>query len=330
MSIIELKTTQPSAPDSTAKVTDLFDIDCNWTVPCFSESGPLVPARDENYVFHPDTTRSILAGIIHNRRILLQGLHGTGKSSHIEQIASRLNWPCVRVNLDSHISRVDLMGKETIALEDGQQVTRFQEGVLPWAVQNPCILVLDEYDAGRPDVMFVIQRILETDGRLTLLDKNIVIEPHPYFRIFATANTTGLGDTTGLYHGTNALNQGQLDRWDIIANLDYLPEETEVAIIRAKVPDLQQAIGQGKNDDIVVPMVRLANLTRTGFAAGDLSTLMSPRTVLTWGQNAVIFGDLAGAFAVSFMNRCDEAEHDTLAEYYQRCFDQDLYEQLAA
>ncbi|MEP2543522.1 MAG: AAA family ATPase, partial [Alphaproteobacteria bacterium] len=267
-----------------------------------------------------ETTLAILAGFAYNRRVMIQGYHGTGKSTHIEQVASRLNWPCIRVNLDSHISRIDLIGKDAIVLRDGKQVTEFREGILPWALRNPTALVFDEYDAGRPDVMFVIQRVLEVDGKLTLLDQNQVIKPHPYFRLFSTANTVGLGDTTGLYHGTQQINQGQMDRWSIVSTLNYLPHEEEVEIVCAKVPDY--ASKQGKEQ--VSAMVELADLTRSGFMNGDISTVMSPRTVITWAENARIFNDAGYAFRVTFLNKCDEIERPVVAEYYQRCMGEEL------
>jgi cobaltochelatase CobS len=307
-------------PDKKYKVKDVFGIDVDWEVPGFSEEHENVPERDDAYQFDHDTTLAILAGFAHNRRVMIQGYHGTGKSTHIEQIANRLNWPCVRVNLDSHVSRLDLLGKDMIALKDGKQITEFKQGLLPWALQNPVALVFDEYDAGRPDVMFVIQRVLETKGRLTLLDQNTVITPHPAFRLFATANTVGLGDTTGLYHGTQQINQGQMDRWNIVVTLNYLEHEKEVGIILSKIPELDNT--EGKEE--VSAMVRMADLTRQGFINGDLSTLMSPRTVLTWAENNKIFGNREVAFRLTFLNKCDEAERNTVAEYYQRCFDTEL------
>ncbi len=305
-------------PDITVSVQQLFGLDTNLQVPAFSESGEHVPDIDSAYRFDRDTTLAILAGFAHNRRVLVQGYHGTGKSTHIEQVAARLNWPCVRVNLDSHISRMDLIGKDTIVLKDGKQVTEFREGLLPWALQNPCALVFDEYDAGRPDVMFVIQRVLEVEGKLTLLDQNRVIRPHPAFRLFATANTIGLGDATGLYHGTQQMNQGQLDRWNIVATLNYLPEEEEEAIVLAKVPAFA-----GRRD-LVSAMVMLAGLTRRSFAMGDISTVMSPRTVISWAENIEIFGDVAQAFRLAFLNKCDESERAVIAELFQRCMNEEL------
>ncbi len=253
---------------------------------------------------------------------MVQGYHGTGKSTHIEQVASRLNWPCIRVNLDSHISRIDLVGKDAIVLRDGMQVTEFREGILPWAYQHPCALVFDEYDAGRPDVMFVIQRVLEAEGRLTLLDQSRVLLPHPAFRLFATANTIGLGDATGLYHGTQQINQGQMDRWSIVATLNYLGHEAETEIVLAKVPTFDTE----DKRQTVEAMVALAELTRSGFINGDISTVMSPRTVITWAENSLLFGDVAFAFRLSFLNKCDEIERGLVAEYYQRCFGTDLPE----
>ncbi|MCB9979033.1 MAG: cobaltochelatase subunit CobS [Rhodospirillales bacterium] len=307
-------------PDTTFDVRETFGIDTDWDVPGFSVTTPNVPDIDKTYRFDHDTTLAILAGFTFNRRVMVQGYHGTGKSTHIEQIAARLNWPCVRINLDSHVSRMDLLGKDMIVLRDGKQVTEFREGLLPWSLQNPVALVFDEYDAGRPDVMFVIQRVLEAEGCLTLLDQNTVISPHPAFRLFATANTVGLGDTTGLYHGTQQINQGQMDRWNIVASLNYLPHEEEVKIVLSKIPDLDTPEGR----ENASKMVRMADMTRQGFINGDLSTVMSPRTVLSWTENMLIFGDREMAFRLSFLNRCDEAERQTVAEYYQRCFDTEL------
>ena len=306
-----------SIPDKMFKVKETFGLDIDWDVPGYSHDMPNVPAVDPAYQFDHDTTLAILAGFAHNRRVMVQGYHGTGKSTHIEQVAARLNWPCVRINLDSHVSRIDLIGKDMITLKEGKQITEYKEGLLPWALQNPVALVFDEYDAGRPDVMFVIQRVLEAEGRLTLLDQNMVIRPHPAFRLFATANTVGLGDTTGLYHGTHQLNQGQLDRWNIVTVLNYLEHDDEVRIVQAKVPELKDA-------EEVSAMVRMADLTREGFKNGDLSTVMSPRTVISWGENMLIFHDRELAFKLSFMNKCDELERPILAEYYQRCFGVDL------
>ncbi len=307
-------------PDVTVSVRQTFGIDSDMEVPAFSEAEEHVPERDDTYRFDRETTLAILAGFAHNRRVMIQGYHGTGKSTHIEQVASRLNWPCVRVNLDSHISRIDLVGKDAIVLRDGKQVTEFREGILPWALRNPTALVFDEYDAGRPDVMFVIQRVLEVDGKLTLLDQNQVIKPHPYFRLFSTANTVGLGDTTGLYHGTQQINQGQMDRWSIVTTLNYLPHDEEVEIVLAKSPSY--AGKEGK--DTVNAMVELADLTRAGFMNGDISTVMSPRTVITWAENARIFSDVGYAFRVTFLNKCDEIERPVVAEYYQRCMGEEL------
>ena len=311
-----------SAPDTEVNARDVFGIDVDMMIPAFGEASDYVPTHDPNYQFDHDTTIAILAGFAHNRRVMVQGYHGTGKSTHIEQVAARLNWPCIRVNLDSHISRIDLIGKDAIVLRDGKQVTEFREGILPWALQNPVALVFDEYDAGRADVMFVIQRVLEVDGKLTLLDSNKVIHPNPHFRLFATANTVGLGDTTGLYHGTQQINQGQMDRWSIVSTLNYLPHEDEVGIVTAKVPQYADKNGTEQ----VAAMVRMADLTRKGFMAGDLSTVMSPRTVITWAENAAIFGDMTLAFRLTFLNKCDEVERPTVAEYYQRCFGIDLPE----
>ena len=309
-------------PDITLSVRQTFGIDTDLQVPAFSKMSDYVPDIDEAYRFDRDTTLAILAGFAYNRRVLINGYHGTGKSTHIEQVAARLNWPCIRINLDSHISRIDLIGKDAIVLRDGKQVTEFREGLLPWALQHPTALVFDEYDAGRPDVMFVIQRVLEVEGKLTLLDQNRVIRPHPAFRLFATANTVGLGDTTGLYHGTQQINQGQMDRWNIVATLNYLPHDAEVEIVLAKSPTFDNDDGRKS----ISAMVALADLTRSGFMNGDISTVMSPRTVITWAENARIFGDLAFAFRVTFLNKCDEVERATVAEYYQRCFGTELKE----
>ncbi len=309
-------------PETKVSVRDVFGIDIDMEVPAFAERTEHVPDIDSSYVFDADTTLAVLAGFSHNRRVMIQGYHGTGKSTHIEQVAARLNWPTIRVNLDSHISRIDLVGKDAIVLKDGKQVTEFQEGILPWALQSPTAIVFDEYDAGRPDVMFVIQRILEVEGKLTLLDQNRVIRPHPAFRIFATANTVGLGDTTGLYHGTQQINQGQMDRWNIVSTLNYLPHATETSIMLSKMPEYASEEGRKTIEN----MVRVADLSRNGFMAGDISTVMSPRTVLTWAQNAQIFGDIGFAFRVSFLNKCDEAERTIVAEYYQRAFGQELKE----
>ncbi|MEI6985998.1 MAG: cobaltochelatase subunit CobS [Rhodospirillaceae bacterium] len=310
-------------PDIKVSVRQVFGIDSDMDVPAFSEASEHVPVFDEVYRFDRDTTLAILAGFAYNRRVMIQGYHGTGKSTHIEQVASRLNWPCVRINLDSHISRIDLIGKDAIVLKDGKQITEYREGMLPWALQHPCALVFDEYDAGRPDVMFVIQRVLEVEGKLTLLDQNRVIRPHPAFRLFSTTNTIGLGDTTGLYHGTQQINQGQMDRWNIVATLNYLPHKEEVSIVLAKVPSYNQT---PKAREQVVAMVRLADLTRAGFINGDISTVMSPRTVITWAENTKIFNDIAFGFRVTFLNKCDETERPTIAEYYQRCFGTELPE----
>jgi cobaltochelatase CobS len=307
-------------PDIRVSVRDLFGLDTDLLVPAFSEAGEHVPDIDSAYRFDHDTTLAILAGFAHNRRVLVQGYHGTGKSTHIEQVAARLNWPCIRINLDSHISRIDLIGKDAIVLKDGLQVTEYREGILPWALQHACAIVFDEYDAGRPDVMFVIQRVLEVEGKLTLLDQNRVIRPHQAFRLFATANTVGLGDTTGLYHGTQQINQGQMDRWNIVATLNYLPEDAEVAIVIAKVPTFATSEGEKK----IRAMVGVANMTRSAFVNGDISTVMSPRTVITWAQNTEIFGDIGTAFRLSFLNKCDETERAAIAEFYQRCLDTEV------
>ncbi|HYB57071.1 MAG TPA: cobaltochelatase subunit CobS [Alphaproteobacteria bacterium] len=319
-----LETPPIDIPDIKVSVRQTFGIDVDMEVPAFSRPSELVPDFDEVYRFDRDTTLAILAGFAYNRRVIIAGYHGTGKSTHIEQVAARLNWPCIRVNLDSHISRIDLVGKDAIVIRDGKQVTEFREGLLPWALQHPTALVFDEYDAGRPDVMFVIQRVLEVEGKLTLLDQNRVIRPHPAFRLFATANTIGLGDTTGLYHGTQQINQGQMDRWNIVATLNYLPHEEEMAIVLAKAPNYDSEEGRKQID----AMVQLAELTRSGFIAGDISTVMSPRTVLTWAENAEIFHDIGFGFRVTFLNKCDEAERAVVAEYYQRCFGTELAESL--
>src|ERR671917_2551444 len=311
-----------ASPDKIAKVRDLFGIDSEMEVPAFSQADERVPDLDDTYKFDPDTTLAICAGFARNRRVMIQGYHGTGKSTHIEQVAARLNWPTIRINLDAHISRIDLVGRDAIILRDGQQVTEFREGLLPWALQHPVALVFDEYDAGRPDVMFVIQRVLELEGKLTLLDQNRVMRPHPSFRLFATANTVGLGDTSGLYHGTQQINQGQMDRWSIVTTLNYLPHDNEVDIVLAKVQSLRTPKGR----DQASRMVRVADLTRNAFVNGDLSTVMSPRTVMTWGENADIFGDLGFAFRVTFLNKCDELERPLVAEFYQRSFGKELPE----
>lgn len=309
-----------ASPTKKHTTEKLFGFDSELKPHGFAHAHALVPAVDETYQFDRATTMAILAGFEHNRRVLVQGYHGTGKSTHIEQVAARLNWPCIRINMDSHISRTDLIGRDAIVIKDGKQVTAFQEGIIPWALRRPIALVFDEYDAGRPDVMFVIQRILEAQGKLTLLDQNTVITPHPYFRIFATSNTIGLGDATGLYHGTQPINQGQMDRWNIVTTLNYLPSEVEEKIVAAKLPSLQNAKGK----KLIASMVAMANLTRAGFMNGDISTVMSPRTVITWAENQSIFGDVDMAFRLSFLNKCDEMERATIAEYYQRCFDVDL------
>ncbi|MFK7743404.1 MAG: cobaltochelatase subunit CobS [Roseobacter sp.] len=315
-----------SKPTEDISVRDVFGIDTDMVIKGFAEGSDRVPDLDSTYKFDPDTTLAILAGFSHNRRVMIQGYHGTGKSTHIEQVAARLNWPAVRVNLDSHISRIDLIGKDAIKLKDGKQVTDFQEGILPWALRNPTAIVFDEYDAGRADVMFVIQRVLEVDGKLTLLDQNQVITPHPYFRIFATANTVGLGDTTGLYHGTQQINQGQMDRWSLVATLNYLSIDAETAIVLSKNPHYNTEKGR----KTVKQMVTVADLTRTAFMNGDLSTVMSPRTVIAWAQNAEIFRNVGYAFRLSFLNKCDELERQTVAEFYQRLFDEELPESAAS
>lgn len=317
---------QNAKPTEEIDVRDVFGLDSDMKVKGFAERTERVPELDPTYKFDPDTTLAILAGFAYNRRVMIQGYHGTGKSTHIEQVAARLNWPTVRVNLDSHVSRIDLIGKDAIKLVEGKQVTVFHEGILPWALRNPTAIVFDEYDAGRADVMFVIQRVLEAEGKLTLLDQNEVITPNPYFRLFATANTVGLGDTTGLYHGTQQINQGQMDRWNLVATLNYLSHDAEVAIVLAKVPQMNTEKGRS----IVARMVTLADLTRTAFMQGDLSTVMSPRTVISWAQNSRIFDNVGYAFRLTFLNKCDELERQTVAEFYQRLFDEELPESAVA
>jgi cobaltochelatase CobS len=315
----------PARPTEDISVREVFGVETDMTVKGFEERTDRVPDIDTTYKFDPETTLAILAGFSHNRRVMIQGYHGTGKSTHIEQVAARLNWPCVRVNLDSHISRIDLIGKDAIKLRDGKQVTEFQEGILPWALRNPVAIVFDEYDAGRADVMFVIQRVLEADGKLTLLDQNEVITPNRWFRLFATSNTVGLGDTTGLYHGTQQINQGQMDRWSLVATLNYLSHDAETAIVLAKAPHYNTESGRRT----VSQMVTVADLTRTAFMNGELSTVMSPRTVITWAQNAEIFRNVGYAFRLTFLNKCDELERPTVAEFYQRCFAEELPESAA-
>ncbi|MDA0977393.1 MAG: cobaltochelatase subunit CobS [Proteobacteria bacterium] len=309
-------------PDTQVDVREAFGLDIDLKVPAFSVTSEHVPAIDPSYLFNRETTLAILAGFAHNRRCMIQGYHGTGKSTHVEQVAARLNWPCIRINLDSHVSRIDLVGKDAIVLQDGQQVTEFREGLLPWALQRSVALVFDEYDAGRPDVMFVIQRVLEVEGKLTLLDQSRVISPHPSFRLFATTNTIGLGDPTGLYHGTQQINQGQMDRWNIVTTLNYLDREKETDIIQGKLPELDRKM--------VANMVSVANLTRQGFMNGDISIVMSPRTVIMWAENARIFGDFGFAFRLTFLNKCDETERAIVAEYYQRCMGEELPESSAS
>ena len=311
-------------PDIKISVNQTFGIDSDMEIEAFSKKNDYVPEIDKNYIFDRDTTLAILSGFAFNKRVLIQGYHGTGKSTHIEQIAARLNWPCVRINLDSHVSRIDLIGKDAITLKDGKQITEFKEGILPWAIQNSIALVFDEYDAGRPDVMFVIQRVLEADGNFTLLDKNKVIKQNRFFRLFATSNTVGLGDTTGLYHGTQQINQGQMDRWSIVSTLNYLPNDHEMDIVLSKLPSMSS--NEGKK--IISRMIAVAELTRNAFISGDISTVMSPRTVINWAQNLEIFKDIAFSFRVTFLNKCDELERTTVAEFFQRCFDQELPESL--
>jgi cobaltochelatase CobS len=313
-------------PDKKVSVRETFGVDMDMSVPAFSHRDSHVPEIDDTYRFDPETTKAICAGFAYDRRVMIQGYHGTGKSTHIEQVAARLNWPLIRVNLDSHVSRIDLVGKDAIVLKEGKQVTEFREGILPWSLQRPIALVFDEYDAGRPDVMFVIQRILEAQGKLTLLDQNRVIRPNPYFRLFATTNTIGLGDTTGLYHGTQQINQGQMDRWSIVTTLNYLEHDAEAEIVLAKAPNYDTAEGRRT----INAMVRVADMTRNAFMNGDISTVMSPRTVITWAQNTEIFGgDVALAFRMTFLNKCDELERGTVAEFFQRAFGKDLPESTA-
>ena len=317
---------QMAKPTEEISVREVFGIDSDMLVKGFAERSDRVPDIDPTYKFDPDTTLAILAGFAYNRRVMIQGYHGTGKSTHIEQVAARLNWPTVRVNLDSHISRIDLIGKDAIKLRDGKQVTEFHEGILPWALRNPCAIVFDEYDAGRADVMFVIQRVLEHDGKLTLLDQNEIITPHPSFRLFATSNPVGLGDTTGLYHGVQQINQAQMDRWSLVATLNYLSHDAESAIVLSKNPAYNTAKGRQE----IGQMVTVADLTRTAFMNGQLSTVMSPRTVITWAENARIFRDVGYAFRLTFLNKCDELERQTVAEFYQRCFGEELPESAAS
>ena len=317
--------TDNGIPNLEIDVRKTFDIDVDTKVMGFKEPNEYVPTLDESYKFDKNTTLAILAGFSHNRRVMIQGYHGSGKSTHIEQVAARLNWPCIRVNLDSHISRIDLLGKDAITLQDGKQITEFKEGILPWALQTPTALVFDEYDAGRPDVMFVIQRVLEVEGKLTLLDQNKVISPHSGFRLFATANTVGLGDTSGLYHGTQQINQGQMDRWHIVSTLNYLDPELELKVVLSKVKSLDNKAGI----EIAKNMISVANLSRQGFANGDISTLMSPRTVISWAENYEIFNDLNKSFEITFLNKCDETERVIIAEYYQRCFDSEAVDSIA-
>ncbi len=311
-------------PDIKLSVNQTFGFESDMEVDAFSEKSEYVPEIDKSYKFDKETTLAVLSGFAFNKRVLVQGYHGTGKSTHIEQIAARLNWPCIRINLDSHVSRIDLIGKDSIVIKNGKQVTEFKEGILPWSIQNPVALVFDEYDAGRPDVMFVIQRVLEAEGNFTLLDKNKVIKQNKFFRLFATSNTVGLGDTTGLYHGTQQINQGQMDRWNIVTTLNYLGLEKEMEIILSKNKNLNNAKGKEK----VSNMIKVATLTRKGFMAGDISTVMSPRTVLHWAENSEIFKDTGYAFRVTFLNKCDDVEKNIIAEYYQRCFGEDLPESM--
>ncbi len=320
-------THESGQPDAEISARDALGIDSDIRVPCFKTPSEHVPEIDEAYRFDRDVSLSILAGFAQNRRVLVQGFHGTGKTTHIEQVAARLNWPCVRVNLDGHISRLDLVGRDAIVIKDGKQVTEFQEGILPWALQRPVALIFDEFDAGRPDVMFVIQRILEKDGKFTLLDQNRVINPHPGFRLFATANTVGLGNLNGMYHGAQTLNQAQIDRWNIVARLDYLSAAAEADIVHARVPQMR---ARADGEKLVESMVALADMTRHAFSAGDISTVMSPRTVITWAENLAIFEDLAKAFRLSYLNKCDDAEHSIIAEFYQRCIGEELPESIVS
>jgi cobaltochelatase CobS len=319
-----LTTNIEQTPDIKLSIKQTFGIDSDMEVDAFSKKTDYVPDIDKTYKFDKDTTLAILSGFSFNKRVLVQGYHGTGKSTHIEQIAARLNWPCIRINLDSHVSRIDLIGKDSIVIKDGKQVTEFKEGILPWSIQNPVALVFDEYDAGRPDVMFVIQRVLEAEGNFTLLDKNKVIKQNKYFRLFATSNTVGLGDTTGLYHGTQQINQGQMDRWNIVTTLNYLALEKEMEIILGK----NKSLDNNRGKERVANMIKVATLTRKGFMAGDISTVMSPRTVLHWAENSEIFKDVGYAFRVTFLNKCDDVEKNTIAEYYQRCFGEELPESM--
>jgi cobaltochelatase CobS len=312
-------------PDTTVSVEKTFGFESSMVVPAYSVADAHVPDIDPDYLFDRQTTLAILAGFAYNRRVMVSGYHGTGKSTHIEQVAARLNWPCVRINLDSHVSRIDLVGKDAIVIREGKQVTEFRDGILPWAYQHNVALVFDEYDAGRPDVMFVIQRVLEASGRLTLLDQSRVIRPHPAFRLFATANTVGLGDTTGLYHGTQQINQAQMDRWSIVTTLNYLPHDDEVAIVAAKA----KHFANEKGLQVLGKMVRVADMTRSAFMNGDLSTVMSPRTVIMWAENAEIFNDVGFAFRLTFLNKCDELERSIVAEFYQRAFGEELPESAA-
>ena len=321
----EMISSSTSVPDIEVDVRQTFDLDVDLKTPAFSNSNEYVPQIDQAYKFDRNTTLAILAGFAHNRRVMIQGYHGSGKSTHIEQVAARLNWPCIRINLDSHISRIDLLGKDAIVIKEGKQITEFKEGILPWAVQNPTALVFDEYDAGRPDVMFVIQRVLEVEGRLTLLDQNRVITPHPSFRLFSTSNTVGLGDTSGLYHGTQQINQGQMDRWHIVSTLNYLDPDLEFSVVLAKVPKFDNKKGREEVNN----MISVANLTRQGFANGDISTLMSPRTVISWAENSSIFSDRKKGFELTFLNKCDETEKTIISEYYQRCFNEELEDSAA-
>ncbi len=313
-----------TTPDIKLSVNQTFGFESDMEVDAFSKKSEYVPEIDKSYKFDKETTLAVLSGFAFNKRVLVQGYHGTGKSTHIEQIAARLNWPCIRINLDSHVSRIDLIGKDSIIIKNGKQVTEFKEGILPWSIQNPIALVFDEYDAGRPDVMFVIQRVLEAEGNFTLLDKNKVIKQNKFFRLFATSNTVGLGDTTGLYHGTQQINQGQMDRWNIVTTLNYLGLEKEMEIILSKNKNLNNAQGKEK----VSNMIKVATLTRKGFMAGDISTVMSPRTVLHWAENTEIFKDTGYSFRVTFLNKCDDVEKNIIAEYYQRCFGEDLPESM--
>ncbi len=293
-----------------------FNINCPFEIKALATKSELIPTLDENYFFDEKTTLAILSGFIFNNRVLIQGMHGTGKSTHIEQVASRLNWPCMRINFDSQISRLDLVGKDVISIKDGKQITEFREGILPYAMRNGVALVLDEYDAIKSDVAFVIQRLLEEEGKFALLEENEIITPHPNFRLFATSNTLGAGDDLGIYHGTNLINQAQMDRWNVVANLNYLSKEEEVKILQAKLPFLKTKL----HENTAPMMVQMANLTRQSFKNGDLSNLISLRTLISWGRNIEIFGDVKTAFILSFFGKVIDDEKLIIIEFYQRVF----------